>query len=121
MNFVDDHLKDLDKIFEIVSTSLQVNGMFLLSSVIYFPEIRVPMKKKILVRENKYEVDYYVHPEQEMRDLAKKYDLKLVKSLKIPVDKSVKHLYDKKPHKSFSDYEGKHIITIYKFKSNNSL
>lgn len=117
MSFVDDYIKNLGKIFSIASTHLKNNGVFLISSTIYFPDIKVPMKKKILVRENKYETVFYVHPEQEMKNLAKKYNLKLIESKKIYVDNSVKHLYDLKPHKSFSEYKGKHLVTIYKFKN----
>ena len=76
-------------------------------------------KKKILIRENKYETIYYLHPEQEMKDLAKKFGLKVVNIKKLVVDKSVKYLYDRKPHKSYSDYKGKSLVTIYKFMLKN--
>jgi 2-polyprenyl-3-methyl-5-hydroxy-6-metoxy-1,4-benzoquinol methylase len=116
MGLVIDHIKDIDELFKIVSKHLKQEGIFLFSDPIYFSEIKKPIKKEIKIMENKYKIDYYVHPEQEIIDAAGKNNLKIIQINKLLVDKSVKHIFDSKPHKSYSDYKGKHILTIYKIR-----
>jgi len=116
MGLVMDNIKNLNGIFKVVRNHLKKEGIFLMSDPVYFSGIKKPMTKEITILENKYRITLYIHPEQEIKDLAKKYNLDVLKINKLKVDKSVKHIFDKKPHKSFSDYKGRHVLTIYKFK-----
>lgn len=115
MGLVMDNIKNLDKVFKIVRAHLKSKGIFLMSDPVYFSEIKKSMTKEIKMLENKYRTNCYIHPEGEVKDLAKKNGLTIIEIKKLTVDNSVKHIFDKKPHKSFSDYKGKHILTIYKF------
>lgn len=114
MNMVMDHIEDLKTVFKKVKSWLKNDGIFYLTDALYFPEIKIPSKQKMAILENKYLVDHFVHPESEIKNLAEENKLKILDSKKIYVDESVKFIFDKKPHKSFEDYKGKHILTIYK-------
>ena len=115
MGLVMNHIKNLDKLFKVIKTHLKSGGIFLMSDPVYFPEIKKPTTKEIKILENKYRVKQHIHPEQEVKDLAKKNGLIIMDIKKLTVDNSVKYLFDKKPHKPFSESKGKHILTIYKF------
>lgn len=115
LGLVIDNIKDLDRVFKVVKNHLKQKGIFFISDPIYFSGIKSPMAKEITILEDKYRVTQYIHPDQEIKSLAKKYGLEVVEIRKLVVDESVKHIFDKKPHKSFSEYKGKHVLTIYKF------
>lgn len=116
IGMVMDHIKNLDKVFKVARNHLKQEGIFLMSDPVYFSGIKKPMTKEITILENKYRIKHYIHPESEVKDLAKKHNLDVLKISKLKVDKSVKHIFDKKPHKSFLNYKGRHVLTIYKFK-----
>jgi 2-polyprenyl-3-methyl-5-hydroxy-6-metoxy-1,4-benzoquinol methylase len=119
MGLVMNHIKNLDKLFKIIRAHLKSGGIFLMSDPVYFPEVKKPTTKEIKILENKYRVKQYVHPEQEIKGLAKKNGLTIMEIKKLAVDNSVKYLFDKKPHKPFSESKGKHVLTIYKFTLKN--
>jgi len=116
MFLVDSHIKNLSPIFKFAREHLNEKGIFMMASPIYFSNIKKPTKKEILIMKNKYKINYYAHPKEEIKLLAKKNGLTIKKIKKIFVNKSVKEIFDRKPHKPFSKEKGKHYLTIYKFK-----
>lgn len=117
MNLVIDNIRDLEGVFTIVKKHLKPNGQFLITSPIYFSETKESSEEEISILENKYRVIQFIHPDDEVKKLSVNYRLCLKEIKELRVDNSVKFIFDKKPHKPFSEYLGKHILTIYKFEN----